>query len=89
MSKWTTRNRASVMTFDVEVEVFLREQLMDAVLWLGEHNYSYEWDFVPGDSLTLDKYSLRVQQMCWATNLEEFAKVLKMSDHGSDLPRDE
>lgn len=77
------------MTFDVEVEVLMREQLMDAVLWLGEHNYSYEWDVVMGDSLTPTVYSLRVPQMSWANNLEAFAAVLCKSDHGSDLPQED
>lgn len=88
MSKWTTRNRASVMTFDVEVVVFMKEQLEESVAWLVEHNYSYEWDYFMGDSSEPDKYSLRVPLMSWASNLEEFARVLGKSDHCSDLPDD-
>jgi hypothetical protein len=88
MSKWTIRNRASVMTFDIEVVVYMKEQLEEAVAWLVEHNYSYEWDCFMGDSLELDKYSLRVQNFPWASNLEKFAKVLGKSDHGSDLPQE-
>lgn len=84
MSKYTIRNRASVMTFDIEVAVYMKEQLQEAVQWLTDHDYSFEWDYFPGDSVELDRYSLRVPAMSWANNVAEFAKVLAKSDYESD-----
>lgn len=84
MSKYTIRNRASVMTFDIKVDVFMKEQLENAVKWLVENDYCYEYDVDMGDSISLAKYSLRVQNMPWAKNVEEFANVLSMTDYASD-----
>lgn len=88
MSKYTTRNSASVMTFDIEVGMLIPEQLESAVKWLTEHDYSFEWDCVMGDSITPTKYTLRVPSMPWASNLKEFAEVLEKTDYNSDIVED-
>lgn len=84
MSKFTIRNRASVITSDVEIKVFIKEQLTEAIQWLIERDFCFEYDVTKGDSIQLDVYSIRIPDLCWANNLEELAKVLGRSDYGSD-----
>lgn len=84
MSKYTVRGRASVITSDIEIKVFIKEQLYEAIAWLVEKDFCFEYDVTKGDSLNLDVYSIRIPELCWANNLKEFAEVLKQSDFDSD-----
>lgn len=68
----------SVITSDIEVSCNSKEQLTEALNWLVEYNYNFEYDV--DQSATPVRYSLRVQQMSWAENLKEFAEVLMKSD---------
>lgn len=82
MNDFTKRGKASVITSDVEVRVFCKEQLQPAINWLIDNDWCFEWHVTRGDSLNPDIFTLVVEDMCWANNLEEFAKVLKQSDYG-------
>jgi hypothetical protein len=84
VSKWVTRGKASVMHLDIEVTVLIKEQFDEAIRWLVERHFNFEFDVVEGDSLTPTTYHLRIPDMCWANNLKEFSEVLIKSDYKSD-----
>lgn len=68
----------SCITSDIEVSCHSKEQLAEALAWLVEYNYNFEYDV---DQCAIPvRYSLRVQQMSWASNLKDFAEVLMKSD---------
>jgi hypothetical protein len=90
MSKWTTRNRASVIHSSIQVTVLIKEQLEAAIKWCVDNNYDFTWEVNRGDSLTPDEYVLSIEDMSWANNLTEFAKILERSDYESDvMPRED
>lgn len=85
-SKWTTRNRASVITSSIEITVLMKEQLEAAVKWCIERDIDFSWETVMGDSIEPNKYILAIDGLPWANNLGMLATILEESDYGSDEP---
>lgn len=85
MSKWTTRNRASVITSNIDIKVLMKEQLEQAIRWCIENDFDFEWTTIHGDSLTPDEYILSIPTILYAAHLANLAAILDQSDYGSDL----
>jgi hypothetical protein len=86
MSKWTTRNRASVITTNIDITCLMKEQLENAVKWCIERDINFEWSVNSGDGLTPTEYVLSIPSLAWANNLTTLATILEQTDYDSDTP---
>lgn len=76
-------NRASIMTSDIEIRVFCKEQFHGAIAWLIDNNFAFSW-WVSHEGTGPATYHLHVEEMSWANNLVEFAQVLQKSDYADE-----
>ena len=82
----TVRSRASILTTDIEVSFYEKHQVDEILPYLIEHGYSFMFETEVGDSLTLDRHTLTITDVCWARNVKELFEELEKLDHnGGEL----
>jgi hypothetical protein len=80
-SKPVVQGRASIITSDIKVRVYWKAQLKNAIEWLIEKGYDFEWEILGGATAEPDTYLLTVNNICWASNLVVFAGILESCDY--------
>lgn len=83
------RNRASVLTTDVEVTFFEKHQVDEVFTFLVEKGYEFYFETEMGDSMTLDKHKLTVVNICWANNVTELFQFLEDLDYNSGFEEED
>lgn len=83
------RNRASVLTTDVEVTFYEKHQVDEVFSFLVEKGYEFYFETEMGDSLKLDQHKLTVVNISWANNVTELFQFLEKLDYNSGFVEDE
>lgn len=77
------RNRASVLTTDVEVTFYEKHQVDEVFTFLVDKGYEFYFETEMGDSIALDKHKLTVVNISWANNVTELFQFLEELDYNS------
>lgn len=88
-NKPVVRNRASVLTTDVEVTFFEKHRVDEVFTFLVSKGHEFYFETEMGDSLTLDKHTLTVVNISWAANVTELFQKLEKLDYNSGFTEDE
>ena len=82
-NKPVVHNWASIISSNISLRVYWKEQLLMAILWLVKNEYSFQWEKVYDTDKSMDVYYLTAE-IPWANNLAEFAEILKKCDYQQD-----
>jgi hypothetical protein len=88
-NKPVVRNRASVLTTDVEITFFEKHQVDEVFTFLVDKGYEFYFETEIGDSVTLDKHKLTVVNISWANNVTELFQFLEELDYNSGFTEKE
>lgn len=87
--RYSSHGRASIITSEIMIRVFCKEQLDEAIDWLRENNFNFSWTTEMGDSLNPNVYLLEVHEMSWANNLVALGRILANNDYSFDEKEDD
>lgn len=79
------RGRASILHTDIEISFYEKHQLDEILVYLVDKGYTFSFEEVMGDSLTLDVYKLYIEDISWANNVTALFKELEKLDYNAGM----